>query len=69
VSHCVFVAQVQSSRVSRRMWETKKAVPIAYSEVFQGLEGIPKGLRAIENRETWGKVIVRLRDEDPSAKL
>lgn len=51
------------------MWETKRAVPIVYSEVFQGLEGIAKGLKAIENRETWGKVSVRVRDEDPSAKL
>jgi len=51
------------------MWETKKAVPIMYSEVFRGLEGIAKGLKAIEDRETWGKVSVRLRDEDLFLKL
>ncbi|KAF8313098.1 alcohol dehydrogenase [Clavulina sp. PMI_390] len=51
------------------MWESKKTVPIVYTTVFKGLEGVGKGLKAIENRETWGKVAVHLRDEDPSAKL
>jgi len=51
------------------LWGTKMAVPVIYSEVYKGFEGIAKGLKAIENRETWGKVIVSLRDEDPSAKL
>ncbi len=52
-----------------RLWETKKCMPVVYPEVFQGLEGVPQGLIAIENRETWGKAVVRIREENPSAKL
>ena len=44
-------------------------MPVVYPEVFQGLEGVPQGLIAIENRETWGKAVVRIREENPSAKL
>jgi len=51
------------------LWGTKKCNPVVYPEAFQGLESIPKGLIAIENRETWGKAVVRVREENPSAKL
>jgi len=50
------------------LWETNKCTPVVYSEVYRGLEGVSQGLVAIENRETWGKAVVRIR-EDPSAKL
>lgn len=52
------------------MWESGKTTPIVYPNVYKGLEGVAPGLKAIEGRETWGKVAVHLRDEDtPSAKL
>jgi len=41
--------------------------PVIYKNVYS-LETIPDGLRALENRETWGKAIVRIRDEKPVEK-
>lgn len=41
--------------------------PVIYEKVYS-LETIPDGLRALENRETWGKAIVRIRDEMPVTK-
>ncbi|TFK54240.1 alcohol dehydrogenase [Heliocybe sulcata] len=37
--------------------------PVVYSEVFP-LEKLPDGLVAIEKRQTWGKAIVRIRQDD-----
>ncbi|KAF9521016.1 hypothetical protein BS47DRAFT_1335118 [Hydnum rufescens UP504] len=56
-----------------KLFESKRVVPVVYPEVFRGLESIPRGLQAIERRDSWGKVAVRLRDDDAvpdaSAKL
>lgn len=41
--------------------------PVIYKNVYS-LETIPDGLRALENRETFGKAIVRIRDEKPVEK-
>lgn len=38
-----------------------------YTEVFP-LERLADGLGALEKRKTWGKVIVRIKDENTSAK-
>lgn len=54
---------------SRRLWESKKALPLVYSKIYYGLEGVSAGLKAIEDRETWGKATVRIRDDVPSPKL
>jgi hypothetical protein len=37
--------------------------------VYKGIESVPKGLEALEKRETWGKAIVRVKDEEEKAKL
>jgi len=42
--------------------------PVIYTEVFP-LEDLPKGLCALERRETWGKAVVRIKDEKRGAKL
>ncbi|KAL0955932.1 hypothetical protein HGRIS_002120 [Hohenbuehelia grisea] len=42
--------------------------PVNYSEVYP-LERITEALGKLERRETWGKVIVRIRDEQGKAKL
>ena len=52
-----------------RLFESKRAAPVMYSEVFHGLESIPRGLQAIESRKSWGKIAVRLREDDAVAKL
>ena len=36
--------------------------PVIYPEVYP-LERLAEGLVALENRKTWGKVVVRVRDE------
>lgn len=33
-------------------------------ERFVGLESVPRALRALAGRETWGKVVVRVKDDD-----
>ncbi|KZT26753.1 alcohol dehydrogenase [Neolentinus lepideus HHB14362 ss-1] len=42
--------------------------PVVYSEVFP-FERLPDGLVAIEKRQTWGKAVVRIRDESVMARL
>ncbi|KAG7449512.1 alcohol dehydrogenase [Guyanagaster necrorhizus] len=42
--------------------------PVNYTEVYT-LETIRDGLAALENRKTWGKAIVRVKDETEKAKL
>jgi len=49
------------------MFSTGKAKPIMYDRIYS-LEKLSDGLAAIERRETWGKAIVRVRDEN-KAKL
>ncbi|GJE92306.1 NADPH:quinone oxidoreductase family protein [Phanerochaete sordida] len=44
-----------------------KIKPVVYNEVFP-LERLADGLGALEKRKTWGKVIVRIRDEQTGAK-
>lgn len=42
--------------------------PVNYTEVYT-LETIRDGLAALENRKTWGKAIVKVKDETEKAKL
>jgi len=51
------------------MLQPGKVTPVAYHEVYP-LERLAEGLVALENRKTWGKVVVRVKDEPvPAAKL
>lgn len=52
-----------------RMLQSGKATPVVYPEVYP-LERLADGLVALESRKTWGKAIVRVKDEPaPAAKL
>jgi len=42
--------------------------PAVYSEIYT-LESLAEGLRAIEERKTWGKAVVRVREEKERSKL
>ncbi|KAM6502269.1 hypothetical protein JOM56_002246 [Amanita muscaria] len=42
--------------------------PVIYEKVYT-LEQVTDGLGALERRETWGKAIVRIKEEDAAAKL
>lgn len=48
-----------------RLLASGKAKPVVFSEIFP-LKDLSKGLEALERRETWGKVIVRIKDEHGS---
>ena len=37
--------------------------PVTYSTIYT-LENLAEGLKAIEERKTWGKAIVQVREED-----
>lgn len=45
------------------LFSSKRVKPVIYSRIYS-LEKAMEGLLALERRETWGKVIVRLRDEN-----
>lgn len=49
------------------LFSSGRAKPVNYTQVYP-LERLTDGLAALERRETWGKTIVRVRDEK-SAKL
>lgn len=44
------------------LFSSGKIEPVTYSTVYT-LENAMEGLAALERRETWGKVVVRVRDE------
>lgn len=52
------------------LFESGRVKPVNYSEKYT-LDNIAEGLRAIEERKTWGKAIVQIRpdDEPVRAKL
>ena len=50
-----------------RLFSSGRIQPVVYTEVFP-LERLAEGLGALEKRKTWGKVIVRIRDEKSGTK-
>jgi len=48
--------------------ESGKLRPVVYSEIWP-LERVADGLVALEKRKTWGKAVVRVREDDATAKL
>ena len=57
------------SHSSSSMFQSGKVVPVVYPEICP-LERLSDGLVALENRRTWGKAVVRVKDEPaPPAKL
>ncbi|CAE6403645.1 unnamed protein product [Rhizoctonia solani] len=51
------------------LFESGKVKPVVFSEVYQGLEQVSAGLEALEQRKTWGKVIVQIKPGPKIAKL
>ncbi|KAF5385821.1 hypothetical protein D9615_002573 [Tricholomella constricta] len=47
------------------LFSSGKARPVTYSEIYS-LEKLSDGLAALERRETWGKAIARVREENDS---
>ncbi|KAF8584843.1 alcohol dehydrogenase [Ramaria rubella] len=50
------------------LFESKKLVPVVYERTFR-LDQLPEALDALEKRETYGKVVIRVKDEASRAKL
>ena len=48
------------------MLSSGKVKPVIFSTVYP-LERIADGMTALERRETWGKAIVRVREESGAA--
>lgn len=57
-------------RIDSRLLASGRVKPVIYDRIFS-LKEVTIGLDALEKRETWGKVIVRIKDEEQSvvAKL
>ncbi|KAF8070122.1 alcohol dehydrogenase [Lyophyllum atratum] len=49
------------------LFSSGKVKPVTYNQIYP-LEQVSKGLAALERRETWGKAIIRIQEEN-SAKL
>lgn len=45
------------------MFAEKKIQGIVYDKVYEGLESVPVGLKALGDRQTWGKAVVRVSKE------
>ena len=45
-----------------RLFTSERVKPIIYTEIFP-LQDLPRGLGALERRETWGKTILHIKDE------
>lgn len=54
---------------SSSMFQSGKVAPVIYPEIYP-LERLSDGLVELEKRRTWGKAVVRVKDEPaPPAKL
>ncbi|EWC45792.1 hypothetical protein DRE_05129 [Drechslerella stenobrocha 248] len=52
-----------------RLIEEGKFKPTVYNQKFNGLANVGKALKALGARETWGKVVVSIPEEEDRAKL
>jgi NADPH2:quinone reductase len=41
--------------------ETKKCRPTVYEHVYDGLDTLPGALKELQDRKTWGKVVIRVK--------
>ncbi|KAH8119400.1 alcohol dehydrogenase [Phellopilus nigrolimitatus] len=48
-----------------KLFESERVKPVVYSEVYP-LENLVDGLRALEERRTWGKAVIRVREDAES---
>jgi hypothetical protein len=40
-----------------------KLSPVTFEPIYEGLDSVSRGLGDIETRKTWGKAVVRVRNE------
>jgi len=49
------------------LFASRRIQPVVYSEIYP-LEKVAEGLGALERRETWGKAVIRVKEEITSSK-
>lgn len=45
------------------MFEQKRIKPTVFEKIYKGLEALPEGLEDLSQRRTWGKAVVRIRED------
>ncbi|QRV94160.1 Zinc-binding dehydrogenase [Ceratobasidium sp. AG-Ba] len=51
------------------LFESGRVKPVVFSEIYQGLDQVSKGLGDLEQRKTWGKAIVQIKSNSNPARL
>lgn len=52
---------------SSSLFASNRVKPVTFTEVYS-LDEVTKGLAALERRETWGKAVVRVKQEGPAER-
>lgn len=39
--------------------------PTVFDKVYQGLDGVAPALKALGSRDTWGKVVINVKKDQP----
>lgn len=60
---CVIRGRSPANDIDSRLFASGRIKPIIYDKVFS-LDEVTVGLDALERRQTWGKVIVRVKNEE-----
>lgn len=47
-----------------KLMESSSIVPVVYSEVYQGLESLPRAMEDVMARKVWGRAVISVSDED-----
>jgi NADPH2:quinone reductase len=51
-----------------RLFTSERVKPVVYSEQVYGLEDVGKALDAVAARQTWGKAVIKIREEKTGEK-
>jgi NADPH2:quinone reductase len=43
--------------------QSKKVTPVTFEPIYEGLGQVSRGLSDLEGRKTWGKAVIRVRDQ------
>ena len=52
-----------------KMLDEGKAKPVLYEPIYESLDAISRGLDDLDKRKTWGKAVVRVKQDELKANL
>jgi len=52
-----------------QLFESGRLTAVVYDPPYHGLESLSGAMQDLENRKTWGKAVVRIREPEQQAKL